>query len=143
MTGEEQTKEFNSGSVPDLLKELDTFIVDCQNRYRFNSRSDTALNILGIAVSVAIVLAGVLEMPKVSAVLGGIVGALVSAQRAFPFAQRANFYRNLVGQVQNLSTETSQALTSIKDSVKALGALRLDYAQQLPRGAASIPSRDG
>jgi hypothetical protein len=142
MTGETQAEEPNSGSVPDLLKELDMFTIDCQKRYRFNSRSDTAINISGIGVSVAIVLAGVLEMPKTSAVLGGVVGALVSAQRAFPFAQRANFYRNLVGQVQNLRTETRQALTSIKDSVKALGALRLDYAQQLPRGAASIPSHE-
>ena len=143
MNGEEHPGGSDTDSLPDLLKELDAFIVDCQNRYRFNSRSDTAFNIVGIAVSVAIVLAGVLEMSKASAVLGGIIGALVSAQRAFPFAQRANFYRNLVGQVQNLRTETSQALTSIKESVKTLSALRLDYAQQLPRGAASIPSHDG
>jgi hypothetical protein len=75
----------------------------------------------------------------VATILGAIIAAMISAQRAFPFGQRAVFYRNLVGQAKNLRTDLQQSLIPVKDAVAILKTLRLDFAQQLPRGTTSIP----
>lgn len=122
-----------------LNDEIQSFINQCAARHRFNSRWDTALNVFGIVVSIGIVVAGVFNQGAVSAILGGIVAGTVAAQRAFPFAQRTLFYRNLLGLVENLKTDTTQGLVSTKDAVALLKSLRLDFAQQLPRGTTFKP----
>jgi hypothetical protein len=119
---------------PALLEEVQKFVTDCAARYRFNSRWDTALNVFGILVSLCIVAAGVLNKAGLAAILGGIVAGTVAAQRAFPFGQRVLFYRNLLGLAENLRTDVAQGLISPKDAVATLKSLRLDFAQQLPRG---------
>jgi hypothetical protein len=125
----------------ELSNEIEGLITDCSEKYRFNSRWDNVLNIFGIGLSLGIVSAGVFRYPAIAAILGGMVAALVSAQRAFPFGQRAIFYRNLVGQAKNLRTEFQQSLIPAKDAVAILKALRLDFAQQLPRGITSVLDR--
>jgi len=117
-----------------LTEEIQSFVNQCAARHRFNSRWDTALNVFGIAVSIGIVVAGVFNQGPVSAILGGIVAGTVAAQRAFPFGQRTLFYRNLLGLAENLKTDTTQGLLTTKDAVALLKSLRLDFAQQLPRG---------
>jgi len=90
-------------------------------------------------VSICIVVAGVLNRGAISAILGGIVAGTVAAQRAFPFAQRTLFYRNLLGLAENLKTDVTQGLVSTKDAVAVFKSLRLDFAQQLPRGTTFKP----
>jgi len=128
----------NSAHLPsndtDLLSEIETFRADCLARYVFNNRWDSFLTTLGIAMSIAIVGAGFSRRPEVSAVLGAIVGALVTAQRAFPFGQRASFYRLLIGQSENLATRVRNNLLTMQQTVDALSTLRMDFAQELPRG---------
>jgi hypothetical protein len=67
----------------------------------------------------------------------GHVAAVITAQKAFPFGQRASFYRLLIGQTDNIQTRASQGLWSKNQVVDALGYLRMDFAQQLPRGSTS------
>ena len=55
-----------------------------------------------------------------SAVLGAIVGAVVTAQKAFPFGQRSSFYRLLIGQTDNLMTRATQGLWNKKEVVDTL-----------------------
>jgi hypothetical protein len=123
----------------ELSNEIDVFVSDCSDKYYFNSRWDNVLNICAITLSLGVVSAGVFGYSAVAAILGAIIAAMVSAQRAFPFGQRAVFYRNLVGQAQNLRTDLRQSLIPAKDAVALLKTLRLDFAQQLPRGTTSIP----
>src|SRR4051812_12968965 len=79
------TQAADSKPVPEaFLKELCSFRDDCQQRYRFNSRYDNVLNVLGILLSVGIVAAGAYDQAKIAAILGGFVAAAVTAQRAFP-----------------------------------------------------------
>jgi hypothetical protein len=118
----------------DLLSEIEAFRADCLARYVFNNRWDSLLATLGIAMSIAVVGAGFSRRPEVSAVLGAVVGALVTAQRAFPFGQRASFYRLLIGQSENLATRVRSNLLTTHQTVDALSALRMDFAQELPRG---------
>lgn len=118
----------------DLINEVQSFINQCRAGYRFNSLWDTTLNVFGIVVSICIVVAGVFNRGAISAVLGGIVAGTVAAQRAFPFAQRTLFYRNLLGLAENLKTDATQCSIPVKDAVVVLKSLRLDFAQQLPRG---------
>jgi hypothetical protein len=119
----------------ELTEEIGKFCDDCTKRYAFNSRWDNVLNVTGILLSVGIVASGVYQRGAVSAILGAFVAAIVSAQKAFPFGQRTNFYRVLIGQSSNLETDVDQGLISKQDAVAILKSLRLDFAQQLPRGS--------
>ena len=76
-------------------------------------------------------------MGKTGAILGAFVTAVVSAQRAFPFSQRAQFYRSLIGQASNLRTDLASNLISQAAAATAIKSLRLDFAQQLPRWGGS------
>lgn len=121
----------------DLLDEIRAFREDSEGRYRFNNAWDVSLTILGILLSIAVVASGFLKRPEISAVLGAIVGAVVTAQKAFPFGQRANFYRLLIGQSSNLITRSSQGVIGKAEAVNTLSSLRMDFAQQLPRGSST------
>ena len=116
-----------------VLAEIATFKKDCEQRYRFNSRWDNVLNAAGILLSVAIIAAGTFKKFELTTILGGLVAAIVTAQRAFPFGSRAQFYRVLIGQSTNLLTDVNMGST-VAGVVATLKSLRLDFAQQLPRG---------
>jgi len=118
-----------------LCDEIRQFHDDCSKRYAFNSRWDNVLNVTGILLSVGIVASGIYQRGAISAILGAFVAAIVSAQKAFPFGQRTSFYRILMGQSSNLETDVAQGLVSKQDAVTILKSLRLDFAQQLPRGS--------
>ena len=120
-----------------LLTELRDFRAQCEARYAFNNRWDVFLTVGGIAVGIGVVAAGVNEASKLSTILGAIVTAILSAQRAFPFGQRAQFYRALSGQTANLQTDVTNNLTTVAVAATTLKSLRLDFAQQLPRGSTS------
>jgi hypothetical protein len=113
---------------------VDKFHADCLNRYHFNSRWDNVLNIAGILLSVGIIAAGTYKWSEAAAIMGGLVASIVSAQRAFPFGPRAQFYRGLIGQSENLLTDIHAQLIAVSPAVAVLKSLRLDFAQQLPRG---------
>ena len=117
-----------------LAKEVAAFVEDCGERYRFNSRWDNAINAGGILLSVAIVAAGVYGAIKTSTILGALVAALVTTQRAFPFGQRAIFYRVLIGKAKNLRDDVAYNAIKKEAALATLKALRLDFAQQLPAG---------
>jgi hypothetical protein len=125
---------------PDLIAEIKTFEQDSCARYKFNNGWDIVLSVLGILLSIAIIGAGFLNMPWVSAVLGAIDGAVVTAQKAFPFGSRAAFYRILIGQARNLLTRASQKIIDKNATVNTLSSLRMDFAQQLPRGSSAQSS---
>ncbi|HKD07613.1 MAG TPA: hypothetical protein VKB79_17050 [Bryobacteraceae bacterium] len=117
-----------------MIAEVEQFRQDCCHRYQFNSRWDNTLNIAGILLSVSIIAAGAWNASRIATVLGGLVASIVTAQRAFPFGQRAQFYRSLIGQSANLLTDMREGLIAIPQAVSTLQNLRLDFAQQLPRG---------
>lgn len=124
----------------DLIAEIGSFERDCCVRYKFNNRWDIVLSVLGLMLSIAIVGAGFLNMPWVSAVLGALVGSVVTAQKAFPFGSRAAFYRILIGQARNLLTTASQKIIDKRAVISTLSSLRMDFAQQLPRGSSAQSS---
>lgn len=141
-TGATSPTETASQSEPPselLLREIEAFAKDCQKRYNFNNRWDIVLSVLGILLSIAVVGAGFWGKASVSAVLGAIVGAVLTAQKAFPFGQRATFYRLLIGQSANLITRANEGLLDKKHTVDTLTSLRMDFAQQLPRGSNAEP----
>lgn len=97
--------ESASEALTALIEEVTAFQQDCKARYRFNSRWDNILNITGLMLSVGIVAAGTYRRSELATILGSLVAALVTAQRAFPFGSRAQFYRVLMGQTANLLTD--------------------------------------
>jgi hypothetical protein len=122
---------------PDLATEIKVFEDQCRKRYTFNNGWDVVLTAGGILLGVGVSAAGVFTMGKTGAILGAVVTAVVSAQRAFPFSQRAQFYRSLIGQASNLRTDLAYDLISQAAAATAIKSLRLDFAQQLPRGSSS------
>ena len=121
-----------------LLAEVNEFYQDCQHRLAFNTRWDNVLNVAGILLSVAIIASGAFEMSRLTTLLGGLVAAIVTAQRGFPFGSRGQFYRVLVGQSANLLTDI-HAGAPLSATAQTLKTLRLDFAQQLPRGSSFKP----
>jgi hypothetical protein len=131
-----QINPIAAANIPqELLQELDDFRKLCDRRYLFNSRADNCLNLLGLLISIGIVAAGVYKKSEYAALLGGVMTAIVSAQRAFPFNQRWNFYRLLASQAENLLTEAKNGVVAIEQAIATMKALRLDFAQQIPRGS--------
>ncbi len=120
-----------------FLQEVLSFRDDCLKRYQFNNRLATFLTTMGLLLSAAVVSVGFLHHPEITAILGGLVGALVTAQRAFPFDQRASFYRLLIGQTENLVTRMQLDLLTVQHAADLFTSLRMDYAQELPRGTTS------
>jgi hypothetical protein len=118
-----------------LIQEIEDFKKLCERRYSFNSRWDTILTTLGVVISIGIVVAGVYDRSKYAAILGGLVTAIVSAQRAFPFNQRWQFYRLLESQAENLLTEAKNGILTLDQTIATMKAMRLDFAQQIPRGS--------
>ena len=100
------------------------------------------LSTIGILLSIAVVAAGFFKRPEVSALLGVVVGAVVTSQKAFPFGQRARFYRLLIGQAENLATFVGQDLWTRQQAVAVLATLRMDFAQELPRGTTTAQDVD-
>lgn len=127
----------------DLIAEIEIFRVLCHQRYKFNSLWDNVLNVLGICISLGIVACGVYKRSEYAAILGGLVAAIVSAQRAFPFNQRWQFYRVLESESSNLLTEAKNGILGLDQTVAALKAMRLDFAQQIPRGSSFRSTADG
>ena len=119
----------------DLLQEIEQFRILCDSRYHMNSRGDIALNSLGILVSLGVVACGVYKLNEFSAILGGLITAIVAAQRAFPFSQRWQFYRLLDSQAENLLMEAKNGVITNEQAINTMKALRLDFAQQIPRGS--------
>lgn len=70
------------------------------------------MNMLGLLLGVSILAAGVLMYSRMAAIRGSFVSAVVSAQRAFPFGSRAQFYRMLLGQNGNLRIQVEKGLLS-------------------------------
>jgi len=89
-----------------LVVEIEAFQIGLCHRYSFKLGDGTnVLNAAGIALSVAIISRGLLgSRQKSAAVLGGLVAAIVIAQRAFPFGQRGQFYRSLIGPERKLTS---------------------------------------
>jgi hypothetical protein len=119
----------------DLIREIEEFRICCHSRYRFNSFWDNVLNMLSMGVALGIIACGIYRLGAWSAMLGGVMTALVSAQRAFPFNQRWQFYRLLNSQAENLLTDSKQGVITLQQAVTTLKAMRLDFAQQIPRGS--------
>jgi hypothetical protein len=137
-TSPDQAPTFPQG----LIQEIEDFQKLCDERYRFNSHWDTILNAVGVAVSLGIVAAGVYKKSEYAALLGGLITAIISAQRAFPFGQRWQFYRLLNSQAENLLMEAKHNVIGREQAIAAMKAMRLDFAQQIPRGS-SFQSTDG
>jgi hypothetical protein len=119
----------------DLVQEIEEFRKCCHGRYNFNSFWDNMMNLLSMSVALGIIACGIYKKGDYAALLGGVMTALVSAQRAFPFNQRWQFYRLLNGQAENLLTDARQGAVTLPQAVTALKTMRLDFAQQIPRGA--------
>jgi hypothetical protein len=127
-----------SAPVPEaLIAEIDSFVEMARRLYHFNSKADTALSLGGMALSVGVVCAGVFNKAPLATILGAVMTAVVTAQRAFPFNQRWQFYRMLLSQAQNLATKAKTGAITTDQALTQLASLRLDFAQQIPRGSTS------
>src|SRR5215469_17767133 len=96
------SKSSFEGQEAAVLDELAFFAEQCEAQYRFNNKWDLILTIGGVLAGVLVVAAGAYQASRLAGILGAVLTAFVSAQRAFPFGQRAQFYRALIGQASNL-----------------------------------------
>jgi hypothetical protein len=132
------SKSSFEGQEAAVLDELAFFAEQCEAQYRFNNKWDVILTIGGVLAGVLVVAAGAYQASRLAGILGAVLTAFVSAQRAFPFGQRAQFYRALIGQASNLQTDIVAKLTTTAAAACSLKSLRRDFAPQLLPGSGSI-----
>jgi hypothetical protein len=140
-SSDQAAKSTGSGFPEGLLLEIKKFAEDSDQRYRFNSRCDTVVTLAGILLAIGIVAAGVYRQVELATILGALVTAIVTAQKAFPFHQRWQFYRTLSSQALNLATNARNGGLTTEQALAILSSLRLDFAQQIPRGAVDTDTK--
>jgi hypothetical protein len=130
-------------TIPEeLIQQVDEFRQLCCSRYKFNSGCDNATIISGILISLGVVVCGIYNQPKIAAILGGLTTAVVSAQRAFPFGQRWQFYRLLESQADNLLMEARAGTVTVDQLIATMKSMRMDFAQQIPRASSARSDSD-
>ena len=110
----------------DLQQEVKQYREHAEMLRKRNSGYYIALSILALLCAAGIIVAGVLDRGKVSAVLGGLITVLIGAQNLFPVRDRAGYYQVLVAETDNLMDDVrySETPDQFNQALKTLKVLR-------------------
>ena len=120
-----------------LVLEIETFRRHFFRHRRMNYITYASLVLLGLAASVAITVAGILNLGLYAAILGVCVGFIQGIQQIFPMNEKAEFYRLIVAESENLIDDLKyRVLTDdeLKSILTRFQTLREHAAAALPKG---------
>ena len=120
-----------------LTGEIREFVVTYQKRHRGNFHLNWILIVVGLLLSAGVTIFGMLNQGVVAAVLGVCIGLLIGMQNAFPLGEKAEFYRLMVVEGQNLISILDYEVNTDKDFAsieKQFRKLRSHAASDLPKG---------
>jgi hypothetical protein len=108
-----------------------------RQRHKLNYRGNAALIIVGLALSAGVTIAGILDYGLVAAILGVAVGYVIGVQNAFPIGEKAEFYRLIIAEGDNLISELKFEVKTegqFLNRVNKFQKLRMYGTENLPRG---------
>ena len=120
-----------------LINEINQFVGIYQKRHSGNFHLNWILIVIGLLLSAGVTIAGMLNQGLIAAVLGICIGFLISLQNAFPLGEKAEFYRLMVTEGQNLISMLNYEVDTTKefeDSQRRFRKLRSHAATSLPKG---------
>ena len=121
----------------ELLDEMDEF----KKKYWKLHLNDFTLNwvtiIVALILTASVTVAGVYGAAQFAAVFGVGIAFLIGLQNAFPFSEKAEFYRVIVADCENLRDDLKYRMKTeheFKQLVLKFEALREDAAKKRPKG---------
>ncbi len=120
-----------------LMGEINQFVETYQKRHSGNFHLNWILIVIGLLLSAGVTVAGMLNQGLIAAVLGICIGFLLGLQNAFPLGEKAEFYRLMIVEGQNLISVLNYEVDTLKefeDSQKRFRKLRSHAAASLPKG---------
>jgi hypothetical protein len=120
-----------------LGKDIEAFKKYYFRRRRMNYITYAILILLGLSMAVAITIAGIFNQGVIAAILGVGVGFIQGIQQVFPMGEKAEFYRLIVAESENLIADLRYKTTSENDFQSVLQkyqTLRIHAATSIPRG---------
>jgi hypothetical protein len=120
-----------------LQHEIESFLVPLRRRHITTFRGNAALIIIGLALSARVTIAGILDYGLIAAILGVAIGYVIGVQNAFPIGEKAEFYRLLIAEGDNLINELKfevKTEAQFLNRVNKFQKLRMYGAENLPRG---------
>ncbi len=120
-----------------LREEVAAFARDLRRQWRRASRINSAVVALGLLASFGITFLGLGGAGELAALLGAFVAMLIGFDRAFAYGEKADFYRILLADGENLLTALRldvHADMDFEEVVRRFLVLRKYAAEKLPRG---------
>ena len=120
-----------------LIDEVAAFVQHAKRQKRRASRANKIIVILGLVCSFGITFLGVGGAGELAALLGAFIAVLIGFDQAFAYGEKANFYRIIVADGENLLTDLRLGVDTEEGFKKAMQkflVLRKYGAEKLPRG---------
>jgi hypothetical protein len=121
----------------ELTKEVESFRAQHVRQRKINWTFNLILIGAGILLSIAVIVAGIYDEGKIAAVLGALTAAAIAAQNAIAAGEKAEFYRVVCAEAENLLDELRYLVDTNREfetTVRTFEALRKHAATALPRG---------
>ena len=121
----------------DLESDIAQFSEQYQKLHRANWRLNAILILLGLVLSASVTVAGMFNQGIMAALLGVAIAFLIGIQNAFPMSDKAEFYRVIVAESQNMLLELKHTIDTKEEFeivVLNFQTLRKHAAAGLPRG---------
>lgn len=134
---EEQHDILDAIKVRDLQDDIEKFLVPLRKRHLSTFRGSAALIVIGLVLSAAVTIAGILDEGLLAAILGVTIGFVIGVQNAFPIGDKAEFYRLLIVEGENLIGDLKYEVKTEKEFLSVnnrFQKLRKHSAEDLPRG---------
>jgi hypothetical protein len=131
--------------IEELTQKIRAFRKDNKIKHGGNYWGNTTLIYLSIFLSASVTIAGIFDEGRLAAILGVILSILLTIQNAFPINYKAEFYRILMAEADNLlidiefDTMTQENFNRIKNRFKVLTKYA---AVNLPKGEGLEAVRD-
>jgi len=127
-----------SHKIVNLKTEVDVFLATYQTRHGQNYRWNAVLVFAGIALSLgATVAGGIFNYGKLAGIFGIGVTFVIAIQNAYTPGEKAEFYRVVATEAENLKSTMTYGLDTdqgFQRAARKLQLLRMNAATRLPRG---------
>ena len=120
-----------------LEQELTRFVDSSWRQFRTNSVINTAIIVLALLCSFGVTLFGIGENGVFAALLGALIALLIALGQAFDFGGKADFYRVVHAESDNLLTRLhilTDDARELQQILQQFVVLRKYAAEKLPRG---------
>jgi hypothetical protein len=128
---------YTDGTVRRLRQEIDSYLSVHQRRHGKNYFINAGLVAIGILLAVGVTAAGFFNYGVIAGVLGLFITLLLGFQNAFYFGEKAEFYRVVATEAENLRSALDYRVRTDADFQEILAAfltLRKHTATNLPKG---------